>query len=275
MCIRPQTSASEWRGMIALAALLTVAVTFLACGSSSVHQAAMAPPVSVPLAPAIKAPEPVLIYVGAGATSSDVMAIEGILKGLNLGYTEVDQTQLAAMTEPQLGGYKLMIVPGGNSIVIGQSVGATIPGVIRNAVIQYGMHYLGICAGAFFGGYSTYNGVDLTSGVGFDFYSDEFKGIHTEPVLITLADGTTLDIYWQDGPQLSGWGNVVAKFPDGTPAITEGSVGNGFVVFTGIHPEAPGSWRSGLNFSTPESVDVAYAGTLIQAALSGSSLPHF
>jgi hypothetical protein len=273
MSIRLHWSAAEWRGIIALAALLTVAITFLACGSSSMHQAAMAPP--APLAPAIKAPEPVLIYVGAGATGSDVTAIEGILKSLNLGYTAVDQTQLAAMTEPQLGGYKLMIVPGGDSIVIGQSVGATVPGVIRNAVMQYGMHYLGICAGAFFGGYSTYNGVDLTSGVGFDFYGDEFKGIHTEPVLITLADGGTLDIYWQDGPQLSGWGSVVAKFPDGTPAITEGSVGNGFVVFTGVHPEAPASWRSGLNFSTPESVDVAYAGTLIQAALSGSSLPHF
>jgi glutamine amidotransferase-like uncharacterized protein len=233
----------------------------------------MAPP--VPLAPAIKAPEPVLLYVGAGATGSDVTALEAILKSLNLGYTAVNQTELGSMTEPQLGGYKLMIVPGGDSIVIGQSVGATAPSAIRNAVNQYGMHYLGICAGAFFGAYSTYNGVDLTSGVGFNFYSAEFEGIHVEPVLIALADGTTLDMYWQDGPQLSGWGNVVAKFPDGTPAITEGSVGNGFVVFTGVHPEAPASWRAGLNFSTSEAVDVAYAGTIIQTALSGNSLPHF
>ena len=179
------------------------------------------------------------------------------------------------MTEPVLGGYTLLIVPGGNSITIGESLSANATTTIRNAVAQYGLHYLGICAGAFFGGYSSYNGVDLTSGVGFDFYQAEFQGIHLEPVEITVAGGNPLDVYWQDGPQLSGWGNVVAQYPDGTAAITEGTSGNGFVMFTGVHLEAPANWRAGLNFNTPLSVDLAYAGTVVQAALSGTSLPHF
>jgi len=46
-------------------------------------------------------------------------------------------------------------------------------------------------------------------------------------------------------------------------------------MFTGAHPEAPASWRGGVTFTTPLSVDVAYAGTVIQAALHGTSLPHF
>ncbi|HVR22394.1 MAG TPA: BPL-N domain-containing protein [Candidatus Polarisedimenticolia bacterium] len=237
------------------------------------------PPVAIPstavLPPAITAAEPVLLFNGTGTTSSDVAAVEAVLGTLGVGYVTADSAQLNAMTEPQLGGYKLMIVPGGNSITIGQSLTADTASMIRGAVQQYGVNYLGLCAGAFFGGYSIYNGVDLTGGVSFDFYADEFKGIHLEPVEISLPNSGPLDVYWQDGPQLSGWGAVVAEFPDGTPAIVEGQSGKGFVIFTGVHPEAPESWRGALTFTTPASADLAYAGTVIQAALNGTPLPHF
>jgi hypothetical protein len=82
-------------------------------------------------------------------------------------------------------------------------------------------------------------------------------------------------VYWQDGPQLSGWGSVVAKFPDGTPAVVEGTSGKGFVVFTGVHPEAPESWRGSMAFSTSEAADLTYAGAIISAAMSGTPLAHF
>ena len=179
------------------------------------------------------------------------------------------------MSEQQLAGYKLMIVPGGDSTVIGGNLSPGTTANVNGAVIDYGLHYLGICAGAFFGGYSIYNGVNLTGGVFFNFYADEFKGIHIEPVLITFPAASPLDVYWQDGPQLSGWGEVVARFPDGTPAITEGLSGNGFVVFTGVHPEAPASWRGSMVFTTPLSVDLDYAGTVVQAAYTGTPLSHF
>lgn len=138
-----------------------------------------------------------------------------------------------------------------------------------------GLHYLGLCAGGFFGGYSIYNGLDLTSGVWFDFYADEFQGIHIAAVEISFPSGNPLDIYWQDGPQFSGWGDIVGKYPDGTPAIVEGKVGKGFVILSGVHPEAPADWRSGMNFKTPLATDLAYAGTLVDAALNAKSLQHF
>jgi hypothetical protein len=117
--------------------------------------------------------------------------------------------------------------------------------------------------------------VDLTGGVAFDFYADENKGIHLEPVEISFATTSPLDVYWQDGPKLAGWGQIVAKYPDGTPAIVEGQSGTGFVIFTGVHLEAPQSWRGKMTFTTPVSVDIAYAGVVIEAALNGSALPHF
>ena len=256
-----------WPHLILSAAFLLGTILLSGCASRNPETAAALPP-------AIEAAEPVLLFDGTG-TSSDVAAVEVLLAGLGVGYTAADSAQLNAMTEPQLGGYKLIIVPGGNSIDIGQSLTANAVANLRGAVQQYGVHYLGICAGAFFGGYSIYNGIDLTGGVSFDFYSDEFTGTHQELVEISFPSSGPLDVYWQDGPQLSGWGQVVAKFPDGSPAIVEGQSGGGFAIFTGVHPEAPGAWIGTMTMKTPISVDQAYAGSVIKAALDGTPLPHF
>jgi hypothetical protein len=248
---------------------LIAPIAFVACGSGHGQGAAATLP------PAIPATEPVLLYNGTGTSPSDVSALEGVLTTLAVGYLTADSTQLSTMSEAQLGGYTLIIVPGGDSITIGENLSGDTASMIRGAVESYGVRYLGICAGAFFGGASVYNGLDLTGGVSFDFYADEYKGIHVEPVEISLPGNGALDMYWQDGPQLSGWGAVVAEFPDGTPAIVEGQSGKGFVIFTGVHPEAPASWRGSMVFTTPLSVDLAYAGTVVEAALSGKPLPHF
>lgn len=254
--------------LILWAGFLTGPILLGGCGSSRNAEMAAALP------PAIPAAEPVLLFNGTG-TSSDVGAVEAVLDTLGVGYITADSAQLNAMSEAQLGGYKLIIIPGGNSIEIGESLTANAVVNLRGAVQQYGVHYLGICAGAFFGGYSIYNGVNLTGGAPFDFYADEFKGIHRELVQLSFVSSSPLDVYWQDGPQLSGWGDVVAKFPDGTPAITEGQSGNGFVIFTGVHPEAPPGWLGTLVLKTPITVDQAYAGMVITAALNGVPLPHF
>lgn len=68
---------------------------------------------------------------------------------------------------------------------------------------------------------------------------------------------------------------MVGKYPDGTPAITEGKSGNGWVILCGVRPEAPASWRAGVTFTTSAAVDNAYAQTLVTAALNDTSLPHF
>ena len=255
--------------VVLLIASLLAPVTFTSCGGHSGNT----PAASLP--PAIPSAQPILLFTGTGTSSSDVAAIESVLNTLGLRYTTADSGHLNGLSEQQLAGYKLLIVPGGDSTVIGGNLSPRTAANIRGAVTAYGTHYLGICAGAFFGAYSIYNGVNLTDGVFFNFYADEFKGIHIEPVLISFPSGSPLDVYWQDGPQLSGWGQVVAKFPDGTPAITEGTSGSGFVVFTGVHLEAPENWRGSMTFTTPVSVDLDYAGTVVQAAYSGTALSHF
>jgi glutamine amidotransferase-like uncharacterized protein len=200
--------------------------------------------------------------------------VEALLKSMSLTYATATSSQLNAMTVAGLRTYKLLIVPGGNSITIGRNLSAATTANIHNAVSN-GLHYLGICAGGFFGGYSIYNAVNFTSGIWYNYYADYFKGITKAAVQITSPNGTKLDQYWQLGPQLTGWGSIVAKYPDGTPAVVEGKFGSGFVILSGVHPEAPAGWRYGMTFTTSVAADNAYAKSLVTAALNGASLPHF
>lgn len=233
------------------------AFALAACGASS------APP-----------PADILLFVGEGTSPGDVAAVERVLSDHRFGYATASSSQLDAMSVAELRAYRLLIVPGGNFERIGNSLAPETPARIRTSV-EAGMNYLGLCAGAFFAGNSPYHGVNLTNGVRFSFYALEARGIRKSAVAITPASGAASDHYWEDGPVLSGWGDAVAKYPDGSPAIAEGRVGRGWVILTGIHPEAPESWRSGMTFTTPAAIDNAYAATLIGAALRGENLPHY
>ena len=217
---------------------------------------------------------PVLLFSGSGTSPADVGAIEKILDREHLEYSTVGTWQLNRWNEAEIRKYRLLIVPGGNFEQIGKTLAPSVPVNIRGAV-HGGLSYLGICAGAFLAGNSPYNGLNLTSGVRFGFYAAEARGIRRSAVAITSAGGQTLDQYWEDGPQLTGWGVVVARYPDGTPAIVQGTFGSGWVVLSGVHPEAPPGWRRGMEFRTPAATDNAYAAAIIRAALNRESLPHY
>jgi glutamine amidotransferase-like uncharacterized protein len=217
---------------------------------------------------------PTLLFNGTGTSPGDVAALERILSSEHLNYSTVNSPQLNGMSESQIREYRLLIVPGGNFERLGNSLTSSTTANIRNAV-HSGLNYLGFCAGAFFAGNSPYNGLNLTSGSQFGFYAAEARGVRKAAVAITTAGGQTLDQYWEDGPQLTGWGAVVGKYPDGTSAIVEGTFGNGWVILTGVHPEAPASWRRRMDFRTPVNIDNAYAATLIRASLNRELLPHY
>ena len=193
---------------------------------------------------------------------------------MGLRFATATTSQLNGMGVTALRKYRLLLVPGGNSITIGKYLSRTTTSNIHTAVYD-GMHYLGLCAGGFFGGYSIYNAINFTSGLWYKYYADYYKGINKAAVEIRSSNGTKLDQYWQDGPNLSGWGYVVGKYPDGTSAIVENRFGSGFVILSGVHPEAPASWRYGMSFTTSVATDNAYAKTMITSALNGTWMPHY
>jgi glutamine amidotransferase-like uncharacterized protein len=218
----------------------------------------------------------VLLFSGTGTSPNDVAAIETILDSSHISYATVNSSQLNAMARSSISEYRLLIVSGGNFVDMGNSLTADTTANVRNAV-KGGLNYLGICAGGFLAGSfpAPYKSFDLSSGVKFGFYSAEKTGTRKAVVKITTAEGPALDQYWEDGPELTGWGAVVGKYPDGTPAIVEGFVGRGWVILSGVHVEAPAAWRRGMAFSTPVSDDTAYARSLIVAALNRTTLSHY
>jgi glutamine amidotransferase-like uncharacterized protein len=244
------------------AASVALLVAAPACERGSAHVAAAG---RVP---------PVLLFDGAGTSANDVAAVERLLRREKLDYATVDSAELDALDDERLRSARLLIVPGGNFLEIGNHLRASTAARVRGAV-RGGLGYLGICAGAFFaGGADDYLSLNLTSGVKFHFYSAEERGVRKAAVPIAGAGTPTLEQYWEDGPELSGWGQVVARYPDGKPAIVQGASGAGWVLLTGVHPEAPEDWRRGMTFATPADVDNAFAVTLIRAALDRTPLPH-
>ena len=217
---------------------------------------------------------PILLFNGAGTSSNDVTALETILKHAQLNYATADSRQLNGMSESQLMSYRLLIVPGGSFITMSEGLTSSTTANIHEAV-QKGLNYLGVCAGGFFAGHFAPNSLNLASGVQFTFYSAENRGIRKTAVAISSIGMPVLEHYWEDGPQFAGWGAVVGKYPDGTPAIVEGTSGKGWVILSGVHPEAPETWRRGMTFTTPASDANAYALTLIDAALNRKELPHY
>jgi hypothetical protein len=248
---------------VLIASLVLISTAFTACGVRG-DKGSM---------PARGASAAVLLFNGTGTSPGDVAAVETILNSNHFDYSTVNSSQLNELSESRIREYRLLIVPGGNFIHIGNSLTSSATANIRHAV-RNGLNYLGICAGGFFAGDSGYNGLNLTSGVRFGFYAAEARGIRKAAVAISRPGAPALDQYWEDGPQFTGWGAVAGKYPDGTPAIVEGTFGSGWVILTGVHPEAPAAWRRGMTFATPVGVDNAYAGTLIRAALNRASLLH-
>lgn len=217
----------------------------------------------------------ILLFNGRGTAREDVAALEDLLKSKRLEYATANSSELNQMPAPQLEKSRLLIVPGGNFVEIGNGLTPEATANIHDAV-HHGLNYLGICAGAFFAGdLSGHNSLNLTWGVRFRFYSLEDKGIRKAAIAIAVAGAPTRDQYWEDGPQFTGWGDVIGKYPDGTPAIVEGAFGSGWVILTGVHPEAPEHWQRGLNFALPAGVNTEFAGTLVRAALNRESLPHY
>jgi glutamine amidotransferase-like uncharacterized protein len=217
----------------------------------------------------------ILLFTGTGTSAGDVAALETLLHAHRFGYITVSSADLNAMSRDDIARHRLLIVPGGNFVTIGGSLTPATTANIRDGV-QHGLSYLGICAGAFLAGSfpPPYASLNLTSGVQFGFYA-AVRDVHKAAVAITVAGGPTLDQYWEDGPQLSGWGAAVARYPDGTPAVVQGRFGSGWIVLTGVHPEAPDSWRRGMTFTTPASTDNAFAARLIESALNRTSLAHY
>lgn len=117
------------------------------------------------------APAPVLLFDGRGTSRGDVDAIESLLDQSGLAYETTGSWRLEGMSDAELAAHRLLVVPGGDFMVMGKNLKPATGAKIRSAV-QSGLGYLGICGGALMAADSPdYNGFNLTGGVRFGFYA--------------------------------------------------------------------------------------------------------
>src|SRR5262245_48818778 len=71
----------------------------------------------------------ILLIDGTGTSPNDVKAIEAVLKGMHLNYATADSRHVNRMSVSELMAYRLMIIPGGNYLAMGNSLA---PGTTTN-----------------------------------------------------------------------------------------------------------------------------------------------
>lgn len=215
-------------------------------------------PTIKPYPPIETASQKILLFNGQGISTSDWQSFQSILKEMNLETETANSAQLEAMTLEQLKQYSLIIVPGGKASTISSGLSGAARLRVRQAVRDFGVSYLGICAGAW-------------AAVGTQANSNAVADV----VPVQFADGRSRQLVWYGGPATPEWaGGVVARYSDGKAAISQAYSGKGFVVLSGPHPEAPQGWRNTAG-NDPDGLDYDITKELIVSALNRQPMHHY
>jgi len=148
-------------------------------------------------------------------------------------------------------------------------------------VRERGVSFLGICAGAWVAvgpdpgeKAASYGFAVVTGSILNLFLPGGYEPV-ADIVKVSFPNGSSRNLVWWGGPYTPEWQHgVVARYDTGQPAISQTWAGNGFVIVTGPHPEAPQGWRSTAG-NDPDGLDYDIATDLIEAALRRVPLPAF
>jgi glutamine amidotransferase-like uncharacterized protein len=222
-----------------------------------------------------------MVFAGDGTWASEVSSIESILSSNGATYQEVSSAQLDAMSVDDIAKFGMMIFPGGAGGTEAGSLSAQTHANLRSAVQDRGVGYVGFCAGSFIAeapapaaGQDVSYGLGVVNGPVLDYYYLENQGTDIAMTLETFADGTTADILWYGGPVTPNTG-VIAKYPDGNPAISEMWSGKGYVILSGVHPTATQAILSAVGMTSTDGVHLDLTWKLFNAVLHQTPLPSF
>jgi glutamine amidotransferase-like uncharacterized protein len=225
----------------------------------------------------------VLIYSGEGSWGSEVESLEAILYSHGTTYQSVNASELDQLSLDQLSAYALIIFPGGDAPTVARNLSRETHARLRAAVQISGISYLGFCAGAWLAvSPAPAPGQDVSYGLGVvdgPIQSPNYlskQGLEFAIVRAQFPGGRERELLWYGGPITPDLPNgVIAKYPDGTPAITQIHSGNGFVIVSGLHPTATGPILDVLGLSAPEAIAPDFAWALLDSAIRQKELPAF
>ena len=226
----------------------------------------------------------VLLFNGTGVSTSDWQSTEAILKSEGLSYDLANSAQLNAMSLAQLTTYGMIIIPGGSGGTITSNLTTDTRLRVRQAVREYGLGFVGFCAGAWVAvgpeaettKVASY-GLAIAKGAVLSLFMPGGSTPTAAMVPVTIAGSSSVrSLVWWGGPSTPSWTNgVVARYQEtGEPAISETFAGKGLVVISGPHPEAPQGWRSTAGYDV-DGLDYDLAVDMIRAALDKKPMPAY
>jgi hypothetical protein len=220
----------------------------------------------------------VLIYSGEGSWGDEVDSLAEILYEHNVTYVEWDEDDLNDASEKSLRQFSLILFPGGDSDLVTKYLKPETRDRIRKAVREEGTNYLGFCAGAWavVSPEKDNYGFRLVEGPYLQRTPYYKKGLEFSIANAEFPDGTRRDLLWFGGPVTPDIpGGVIAKYPDGTPAISEMYAGKGFIIISGLHPAVNKLILNKIELYNKQAIDPKYAWKLMNAALHSQPLPAF
>jgi hypothetical protein len=211
----------------------------------------------------------VLIYAGDAAAYDDPEALASIADSKGLTHRSVTSEELNQMSLDDLSKFGTIAWPGGYAGKMSDSLTQQTRDNIQRAVQERGVSFVGICAGAFIAvSPDTKWGFSLVKSETLPYYHLEDEGTDDAMVGVSMIQGGDRQLVWWGGPSLPEWqGGVIARYSDNhQPAIAQTWAGNGLVILSGPHPEAPSNWRSKLGLDDSDGLDQEIAGQMLMAA---------
>jgi glutamine amidotransferase-like uncharacterized protein len=241
------------------------------------------PPGTVPLSNPGSGGTDALLYTGAGTWMPEIDSIARILYEHGATYQRANSEEFNAMSLDQLRDFRVLVVPGGSAAAITQSLTVETRARLREAVQQVGVNFLGFCAGAWIAfaprpapGQDVAYGIGVAEGPVLESTSMERDGKHYLVLPARLGDGHSRQMLWYGGPITPEIpGGVVARYPDGKPAITQVRSGKGLVVASGFHPAATQYVLNDLGLKDPDGQDYDFAWQMLDAAIHDRPMPAF
>lgn len=218
-----------------------------------------------------------LVYEGPGSWKSETRSLKEILYKNGATYLAVGADQLNEFTAERFAGFKAILFAGGNSISVSESISREVGEMIRLAVREGGMNYLGFCAGAWLAVASNEeNSLGVVDGPSLAPSFLSLLGREYALDDAVFPNGERRRLLWYGGPvTVDGPGAVIARYSDGTAAISQLRVGKGLVIISGFHPAANKRILAGLGLKERQAVAPDIAWRLLRATISGESLPTF
>ncbi len=226
----------------------------------------------------------VLIYGGPGSWRAEIESLKKILLAHDVSYRVLAAAELDRLVQEDFQQFSAIVFAGGDAPTVRNSLQLKTRVNIRNAVQFYGLSYLGFCAGAWMAvAPEPLNGeVDVSYGLGIVYgpiLQLTFLAKQGLPHALDNAffpNGSRRKLLWYGGPiTLDLPGTVVAKYSDGTPAISQVYSGKGLVVISGLHPAATKSILLNVGLFESEAIAPEFAWALLDAVINRKRLTVF